>query len=84
MVIGCVISIIDFIVICAVDNGDYLDDEVRQGLFGSIICYIYLVYMAFISWGYQNINKVFYSRLYKICDVIMDILLVTYMLLLVK
>ena len=40
MLIGLVISIVDFIVICAVNNGDYLDDEVKKGLFGSIICYV--------------------------------------------
>jgi len=64
-------SIVDFAVICAVNNGDFLDDEKRKGLFGFIISYIVIVYAGFIVVSYFTSSTLF-AKLYKISDMVLD------------
>ena len=56
MIIGLVFSTIDFIVICVVNNGDFLKDYNTEILFGTIICYIVCAYVICICWACKNIH----------------------------
>lgn len=51
MVIGLVFCIIEFIVICVVNNGDYLDNEAKKGLFGTKNV-SYAIYFLYTSYSY--------------------------------
>ena len=75
MCFGLVMSIVDFSAICITNKDYYLDDDVRKGLFGFIICFICIAYCVLLI-GCENI--IIHMRLYKSCDVAMDGLLLAY------
>ena len=75
MSFGLVMSIVEFSAICIANKDNYLDDDVRKGLFGFIICFICIAYCVLLI-GCENI--IVHMRLYKSCDVAMDGLLLAY------
>ena len=80
MFIGLFINIVDFVLICALSNGDFLDDVTRKILFSIIICCICFVYCGFIGFTYcEGTNKGAWI-LYKFCDMFLDGLLLAYAL----
>lgn len=75
--IGLLLSIADFIVICAINNDNFLDDKVRKGLFGFIIVYIIIVYVVLIVYSFISISRCL-VKVYKVCDIVLDAFLIAY------
>ena len=78
MFIGLVFSIIDLVVICAVNNDNYLDDTMNKLLFGLIVLFAMSVYITFLtSLFYQTVDAL-YFKVYNFLDVVIDVLLLVY------
>lgn len=77
MILGFFVNVIEFIVICDINSNNYLEGSTRKGLFGFIIVYIILVYSVLTCWAVENVSAI-NVRIYKVCDMIYDVFLVTY------
>lgn len=78
MVIGLVFSIIDLMVIAAVNKDDYLDNTMNKFLFTVILLFAMSVYISLLASLFYQTVDVIYLKACKFLDVVIDVLLLVF------
>lgn len=76
MVVGVILNITEFIVVCQVNKDSFLADRASKGLFGFIVVYLVICAGATCVFTMKMGERT--ARLYKIVDAIFDIYLMVY------